>query len=141
MGQRHPARAQQRPRGGADGASHRIVGTVELRMNHGTTTAYNKGCRCADCRRAQADKQRRRYHDGSLARCIPAAPLVDVLASRNQRGLARAFAYRYGRDPRLVARSLGRLLRAERVQIHTADEWLTLLGSHLDIVYGEEVRA
>ena len=82
----------------------------------------------------------------------PAGPLDEVLryealrlaedGASNGLGLqmlARRFADRYGGTADQAARFLHRLPHQQYVTKHMADRWLTLIGSHLDLVYGEEV--
>lgn len=85
---------------------------------HGTSSRYNEGCRCSECRRAWADAQsryreRRRAKKAGLADATPVWRMIDELVT-------------FGIPKSRIARALGRRDKAvdysrDRMQRKTAE--------------------
>lgn len=77
---------------------------------HGTITAYNKGCRCGDCRRANAVKKERwklRTRHGAAPVFVDAQPVIAHIEALKASGWTyRDVSREIGRHPRAVAHIL-----------------------------------
>lgn len=79
--------------------------TKETRVRHGTRSKYVMGCRCDECRKANAADRRARRVRRPL---VPVAPVVEHLRKLQAAGLSRA---RIAKAARVGEATLDRIAR------------------------------
>jgi len=105
---------------------------------------------CRECRRIRESRRVRPQVRRIPAGCVPAAPLTPLVRSfvadnggghdrRGLKDLSRRYAARFNRSQRAAERWLSHLAFGDfhYVREDRADELLTMLGSHLSLVYPE----